>query len=227
MNLLSYPLGTLIAVASQETKKLSEQLLSESLSITGNHRFQNVAFISTVIKQKTFHKIALSNEEQLVYNAIEKPEVGSICLPKNALFFLDLPDKSLCRNDDGVLDIEHIHKIMTALKNNYNVQTFIIDNIDKVDCSLMGRDLLWKTNRSNLSNYEDWRERKHEYIISLLFFISRKLNVRIIFGKEMKQTTTLQKELAYIKYMNFGFAAEIIDEIMVWNEHQDLHKLNN
>ncbi|MBI9041952.1 hypothetical protein [Lutibacter sp.] len=227
MNLQSYPLGTLIAIASQNTKKLSEQLLRESLSITGNHRFQNVAFISTEIKQETFHKIALSNQDQLVYNDIEKPEFSSICLPKTSLLFLDLPDKSLYRNDDGILDIEHINKMLIPLKNNYNIETIIIDNIDKVDCSLMGRDLLWKTNSSNLSNYEDWKERKHEYIISLLFFMSRKFNLRIIFGKEMKESSTLPLKITHIKYMNFGFAAEMIDEIMYYNENQDLQKLKN
>ena len=61
MNIQTYPLRTLIAIASQETKKLSKQLLIESLEITGNHRFQNLAFISTEMEQKTFHKIALTN----------------------------------------------------------------------------------------------------------------------------------------------------------------------
>lgn len=217
MNLQSYPLGILLAIASQETKKLSKQLALESLAITGNHRFQNVVFIATEI----VHKITLSNQEQLVDTDIEENnnyKTANNCLPKSSLLFLDLPDKSFYRKEDGVLDIEHIHKMVTSLKNNYNVETIIIDNIDKVECSLMGRDLLWKTNSSNISNYEDWRERKHEYIISLLFFISRKLNVRVIFGKEMKKITTQPFEISHIKYMNFGNAIDMIDEIKVWNE---------
>jgi len=227
MNLLSYPLGTLVAIASQETKKLSEQLLRESMAITGNHRFQNVAFIATEMEQEIVHKITLSNQEQLVYTDIEKTETdnynnANICLPKSSLLFLDLPNKSLYRNNDGILDIEHIHRMIVPLKNKYNVETIIIDNIDKVDCSLMGRDLLWKTNSSNISNYEDWRERKHEYIISLLFFMSRKFNVRIVFGKEMKKITTLSLKIAHIKYMNFGNAYDMVDEIMVWNENKKI-----
>jgi len=117
MNLLSYPLGTLVAIASQETKKLSEQLLRESMAITGNHRFQNVAFIATEMEQEIVHKITLSNQEQLVYTDIEKTETdkynnANICLPKSSLLFLDLPNKSLYRNNDGILDIEHIHRMI-------------------------------------------------------------------------------------------------------------------
>jgi hypothetical protein len=73
MNLQTYPLGTLIAIASKKTKKLSKQFLIESLEITGNYRFQNLAFISTEMKLETFHKIALSNQEQLAYADIKKP----------------------------------------------------------------------------------------------------------------------------------------------------------
>jgi len=62
MNPLSYPLATLIAIGSKETKKLSKQFLLESLAITGN-RLQNLAFISTEMAVETFHKIALSNQE--------------------------------------------------------------------------------------------------------------------------------------------------------------------
>jgi len=230
MNLPSYPLGMLIAIASQESKKLSEQFLLESLAITGNHRFQNVAFISTEMEQETFHKIALSNQKQLVYNDIEKTENGnysnaSICLPKNSLLFLDLPDKSLYRNNDAVLDIQHIKRMIVPLKTKYDVATIIIDNIDKVECSLMGRNLLWQTNISNTANYEDWRERKHEYIISLLFYMARKFNLRIIFGKQMKEKTTLPIEISHIKYMNFGNAYDMIDEIIFFNENGSLQKL--
>lgn len=230
MNLQSYPLATLVAIASKESKKLSAQFLLESLAITSNHRFQNVAFISTEMEQETFHKLALSNQDQLVYTNIEKSEISSnpdasICLLKNSLLFLDLLDKSLYRNEDGVLDLEHINSMIVTLKNNYNVETIIIDNIDKVECSLMGRNLLWQTNSSNTANYEDWRERKHEYIISLLFFMARKFKVRIIFGKEIKETTTHPIETAHIKYMNFGNACDMIDEIMVWNENGTLQKL--
>ena len=230
MNLHSYPLGTLIAIASQESKKLSEQFLLESLAITGNHRFQNVAFISTEMEQETFHKITLSNQEQLVYNDIEKTEIdsaknASICLPKNSLLFLDLPDKSLYRNDNGILDIQHIKRMIVPLKTKYGVTTIIIDNIDKVECRLMGRNLLWQTNVSNIANYEDWRERRHEYIISLLFYMAKKFNLRIIFGKQMMETTTLPIETAHIKYMNFGNAYDMIDEIMFWNENGTLQKL--
>lgn len=232
MNLQSYPLGTLIAIASKEMKKLSEQFLIESLDLTGNHRFQNVAFISTEIKQEIFYKISLSNQEQLVYVDVEKPtngncSNGNICLPKNSMLFLDLPDKSLHRNDDGILDIEHIHKIIVSLKNKYNAETIIIDNIDEVECFLMGRNELWKTNISNTINYEDWKERRHEYLISLLFYMSRKFNVRIVFGKQIKKGTTLPIKISDINYLSFGNSYDMIDEIMYWDESEDLKKLKN
>ena len=80
----------------------------------------------------------------------------------------------------------------------------------------MGREKLWRTNPGNKYNYEDWRERKMEYIISLLYFLSKRYEISFMFSMELDNRFPGYPEKDNIMYL-FGFGKEMIDKFSYLN----------
>ena len=214
--------GHLNAIATQDIKALSVHLLKNALNSVGSF-LRETLFISTEMNQELFFEVTNTDEEHLFYDYSKKVKNGemecnSIILPKASLLFIDLPDNSVVRKETDYLDIEHIHSLIVSIKKKHQLFTVVIDNIDKVQCTLMGRESLWRTNISNAALYEDWKERRHEYIISLLYWLAAKYHVRIFIGKEMKSDISTPVKLSDLKYIPYGNSSKIIENFMFFKE---------
>ena len=211
--------STLNAVMAHDPEILVKQLLEQAIETTIANKNHNLAYFSTSIKLSEFYKITNSNPEQVVYdfpdgNENKDSEKACFSILKSSIFFFDLPDKSLFREENGKLDIQHILSSVKTLKKDYNLKTVVIDNIDAIACTLMGREALWRTNAGNLNAFEDWKERRLEYLMALLFYISRKFDVSLIFGKK----TTTQIEEVNLKQLFPYNTFEMIDAFNLLNE---------
>ncbi|MBU2525607.1 MAG: hypothetical protein KKC03_03295 [Bacteroidetes bacterium] len=191
----------------------SAQILKSVYKDCNKYKNRHTAFLSTRLKLDEFLVITEQQEAQLVYDFTEKTEKGghlnaSISILLNSLLFLDLPDKSLYRADDGVIDIAHLRKMIIPLKYRHKVKDIYIDNFYQVTCNLMGRNLVWEP--KNTTDIKVWKDRQMEYKMALLFYMSRKFDLNFYIGMEQ---TSLEQKPRHIKGLTFGNTFDMVDEI--------------
>jgi hypothetical protein len=100
--------------------------------------------------------------------------------------------------------------MIIPLKYRYNVKHIYIDHFETLDCALIGRDKLWKTNSSNERLYEDWKDRQLEYKTALLFYMSRKFDINFHIGMTWYGNEKVPKD---IRFMNYGNIYDMVDQI--------------
>lgn len=193
------------AFATISKTQYAPQLLKNVFEECQINKNKPIAFLSNQIEFEEFKSITQTQEEHLVYDFTEKTENGnylnaSISIPLASLLFIDLPDKSLYR--EGNLDIQHIRQMIIPLKYRFNVKDIYIDNFESVGCSLMGRDQLWRTNPSNTTLWEDWKDRQMEYKMALLFYMSRKFNLNFYIGMTWYGKEENPKDIRFMRYGN-------------------------
>ena len=203
-----------------------ENILEKAYNIANKDRLHYIAFFSTVLGvSKLYDKTGLS-EKHLVHDFTEKPKSGeflntSFFLPLNSLLFVDFKDKSLYRNEKiDCLDIQHIRSMIIPLKYKYNVKSIYIDNFNKVECTMMGREKLWRTNYSNIARFEDWKERRNEYNMALLYYMSKKFEIDFIIGYELKKEVSNPLKVSDIKFMKFGNSYDMVDKISYYENNE-------
>lgn len=133
------------------------------------------------------------------------------CLPLSSLLFFDFLDSNSSRQNNFPIDIEAIKQLVIFLKNKYDVKTFIIDDIDKITASAMGRQALYTKDPAAIYH---WKIRRSEYLLALLYFFSHKYNVDFILGKQKVKDSKPIITIDDIEYLDFGNNYDMIDAII-------------
>lgn len=203
-------------LAYKNSKDSSVQMLQSVYQKCAVEKNKHCAFLSTQLNLNKFLETTNHEEEHLVSDFTEKTSDGNylnaaIVLPLHSMLFLDLQDKSFYRSKENQgLDMQQIQQMISSLKDNYDVRDIYIDNFNQVECFLMGRSDLWKTNPSNLKQFEDWKERQMEYKMALLFYMSKKFDLHFHIAM---QWLGKEKKPSQIRFMNFGNIQDMVDEI--------------
>ncbi|MGZ0016907.1 hypothetical protein [Yeosuana sp. AK3] len=178
-------------------------ILSNVITQVTTRCCNDISFVATKMPVNVLYEMTELNSTYCVTDYTEKTKRGSylnacIYLPLLSKLFIDFKDMTLTRSHDKI-DIEDLRRLIIPLKYRHNIKTIFIDDFDDMSCNYLPNNAK--------------QEVMHEYKMAKLYYMSHKFKLDFIIGKQVAFDTIKPQKVSDLKYMSFGNAFDMVDEV--------------